>query len=254
MGTWICHLRVGERLLEYLPHLDKTAFILGSLAPDSGIPNADWTVFDPPKTVTHYLKAGEGEDRIRDLVFYRQHLDGLHPTASLANYSFRLAYFFHLICDSLFVRLVWRPTEQVQHEQIARQGKQAVVEMVKEDWYGLDHCYVREHPECAFWQVLMPAPNPPAYLDFVPAQALGQQLDYICAYYSTPDPTRVLERPFPHLNAATMARVVEDCTAACLKIYRRLQSGPVDEGLDTGLALLAPGEYAPYQPPLGDVV
>jgi len=252
MGTWICHLRVGEHLLERLPHLDETAFILGSLAPDSGIPNADWTVFDPPKTVTHFLHAGEGEEQIRDLVFYRRYLDGSRPEADLAAYSFRLAYFFHLICDSLYVRLVWKPTEQVLQEEIARRGKYAVVEMVKEDWYGLDHRYVRAHPECAFWQVLMRSPNPPAYLDFIPAQALGQQLDYIRAYYSTPDPARVLDRPFPHMSEATMERVVADCSAACMQIYRRLQAGPVDDALETGRALLDPGEYAPYEPPLGE--
>src|SRR5512133_805245 len=114
MGTWICHLRVAEQLLKQFPSLDETAFILGSLAPDSGVPNADWTVFDPPKTVTHFLNKGDGEDRIRDLDFYHLYLAGKRPEDGLANYSFRLAYFFHLICDSLFVRLVWKPTERVQ--------------------------------------------------------------------------------------------------------------------------------------------
>ncbi len=252
MGTWICHLRVAERLLEHFPHLDEQAFILGSLAPDSGIPNADWTVFDPPKTVTHFLRSGEGEDQIRDLDFYRACLSGLNADGSPACYSFQWAYFFHLLCDSLYVRRIWRPTERRLAGEIERRGKLAVVEMVKEDWYGLDHCYVRDHPDCAFWRVLMPAPNPPAYLDFISPAALAQQLDYIRAYYSTPDPARVLNRPYPYLNEASMARFVDDCAAASLHVYRRLQAGPVDAACASGLDLLPAGDCAPYPPPLGD--
>lgn len=252
MGTWICHLRVAERLLEQLPGLDETAFIVGSLAPDSGIPNADWTVFDPPKTVTHFLRTGEGEDQIRALDFYRCALEGLSPGQDPARYSFLLAYFFHLMCDSLYVRRIWRPTERLLAGEIQARGKLAVVEMVKEDWYGLDHRYVRAHPNCAFWRVLAPAPNPPAYLDFIPPAALGQQLDYIRAYYSSPDPARVLDRPFPYLNEAGMARFVDDCAAACLHVYHRLQAGPLEATRASELEFLPAEDYAPYPLPLGD--
>ncbi len=69
MGTWICHLRIAEKLLPHFPELDKTTFAFGNLAPDSGIPNETWTEFDPPKEVTHFLQKGEGEDMIRDLVY-----------------------------------------------------------------------------------------------------------------------------------------------------------------------------------------
>jgi hypothetical protein len=55
MATWISHLRVAENLLAALPDLDEVAFTFGNLAPDSGVPNADWTVFDPPQEVTHFF-------------------------------------------------------------------------------------------------------------------------------------------------------------------------------------------------------
>ena len=66
MGTWIAHLRIAENLLPYFSGMDEVAFTYGNLAPDSGLPNADWTVFDPPKEVTHFLHKGEGESAIRD--------------------------------------------------------------------------------------------------------------------------------------------------------------------------------------------
>ena len=40
MATWITHLRVAELLLEEYPWLDADAFLLGSIAPDSGIPTS----------------------------------------------------------------------------------------------------------------------------------------------------------------------------------------------------------------------
>jgi hypothetical protein len=74
MGTWISHLRIAEKLLQFFPALDEVTFTFGNLSPDSGVPNADWTGFDPPKEVTHFLRKGGGEDDIHDLVFYRQYL------------------------------------------------------------------------------------------------------------------------------------------------------------------------------------
>jgi hypothetical protein len=59
MGTWISHLRIAENLLEYFPNVDEVTFAFGNLSPDSGIPNSDWTQFDPPNEVTHFLHKGE---------------------------------------------------------------------------------------------------------------------------------------------------------------------------------------------------
>src|SRR5688572_33206791 len=74
MCTWICHLRIAEKLLPHFHDLDKVTFTFGSLAPDSGIPNETWTEFDPPKEVTHFIEKGEGEDRIRDLLYYQEYV------------------------------------------------------------------------------------------------------------------------------------------------------------------------------------
>ena len=93
LGTWICDLRVAEKLLDHFPQLDEVTFTFGNLSPDSGIPNADWTQFDPPKEVTHFLRKGEGEDAIHDLEFYEQYLANVQPEEDIKLYSFRLGYF-----------------------------------------------------------------------------------------------------------------------------------------------------------------
>lgn len=104
MGTWIAHLHIADKLLAVLPGLDEAAFACGSLAPDSGVPNANRSAFDPPKEVTHFLKPGEAEDHIKDLEFYRAYLADLALYADPVRHSFLLGYFFHLLCDNLWSR------------------------------------------------------------------------------------------------------------------------------------------------------
>src|SRR5689334_3843633 len=106
MGTWICHLRIAEKLLPHFPELDRVAFTFGNLAPDSGIPNETWTVFDPPKEVTHFMEKGEAEDRIRDLDYHREYVSNMVPNENIQQYSFRFGYFTHLICDILWMKYV----------------------------------------------------------------------------------------------------------------------------------------------------
>jgi hypothetical protein len=253
MGTWISHLRIAENLLSVMPGLVEEAFTFGNLAPDSGVPNADWTVFDPPKEVTHFLLPNEDEGRIKDLEFYRLYLAGLVPDHNAARYSFVLGYFFHLLCDNLWFHLIVRSSKSAFPALFARRGREAWSDL-KDDWYGQDQCYVRDHPESLFWRVLMRAPNPPAYLPFVPEAALNQQLDYIRKFYSQPDSAWVLDRAYPYLNEAMMRRYVSDSTQAVLAIHDRLRNDPAPAGAHTALALLSKQAISPYDLPLGDAV
>lgn len=250
MGTWIGHLRIAENLLAVLPGLDEAAFACGNLAPDSGVPNADWTAFDPPKEVTHFLRPGEEEGRSRDLEFYRGYLMGVRSDEDRARWSFLLGYFFHLVCDNLWALRVWRPSKHTYAVLIAERGLHAALGEMKRDWYGLDHRYVRDHPDSLFWRVFLRAPNPPVYLPFVPEAALHQQLDHIRRFYSEPG-DRVLDRVYPYLNEATMARFCADSTDTLLRIYGRLGELAAS-GAETALALLPEGDSAPYPGPFGD--
>src|ERR1700733_10156740 len=101
MATWIGHLRIAEKLLAGNPALDEAAFTLGNLGPDSGVPNADWSEFDPPKNVTHFIRGGGGEASIHDLEFYQAYLLKVSLGETLA-YSYLLGYFIHLLCDNLW--------------------------------------------------------------------------------------------------------------------------------------------------------
>ena len=248
MATWITHLRIAEVLLAALPGLDETAFALGNLGPDSGMPNDDWTVFDPPKQVTHFEFPGD-EDRTRDLVFYRDYLQPI--AADDPRYSYRLGYFVHLVCDNLWSRWVGRTTKQTHAAEFVHKGQQLITE-IKWDWYDLDHRYVRDNPDCLFWRVVLPAPNPPVDLPFLSERGFHFSLDHIRGFYSQPDPNLDLDRHYPYLNESTMNRYVENAAAAYLIIHRALAANPDLTGQLTALCLLPPETLAPYPPPLGD--
>jgi hypothetical protein len=250
MGTWICHLRVAEALLDQLAGLDPVAFSCGNLAPDSGVPNADWTVFDPPKEVTHFLRPGEGEGRIRDLAFYYQYVVPARHDDS-ARSSFLLGYFCHLLCDNLWSRRIVAASKQAYAARFEEDAN-AAWEDLKTDWYDLDHRYVRDHPACLFWRVFYPAPNPPMYLPLVPAAALHQQLDFIRAFYGTPDPAWQLDRPYPYLNQQTMGRFVADCVKDIGSILAQREQLPSLDQEASALAILDQARLCPYDMPLGD--
>jgi hypothetical protein len=251
MGTWISHLRVAESLLPHFPGLDEVTFAFGNLSPDSGIPNADWTEFDPPKEVTHFLRKGEGEHDIHDLVFYEQYVANLKPEDDIELYSFRLGYFFHLICDILWARRIVTATRRDFKELFEINPKEAVG-IVKDDWYGLDQLYVRDHPENLFWRVILPSPDPPSYLPFVKNEALHHQYAHIRKYYSQPKDQWFLSLPYHYLNEKTMTRMVNDSIEAVLLVHEKLRCTGNLADLKSSVNLLPESLIAPYEQPIGN--
>ncbi|HEU0291557.1 MAG TPA: hypothetical protein VFR47_02410 [Anaerolineales bacterium] len=251
MGTWISHLRIAETLLEHFPDLDEVTFTFGNLSPDSGIPNADWTEFDPPKEVTHFLHRGDGEHAIHDLEFYQQYLANIKPEDDRKLYSFRLGYFFHLICDILWARRIVTTTKR-EFKELFDQDRRKAVGIVKDDWYGLDQLYVRDHPESSFWRMIMANPDPPSYLPFVKNEALHQQYAHIRKYYSEQEDKWFLSIPYHYLNETTMSRMVADSIEAVLLVQEKVQDRNNLDGLQSSVSLLPEALISPYDSPLGN--
>ena len=239
MGTWISHFRVAKRLLGALPGLglagiDAQVSVIGDVAPDSGRPNHDWTTFDPPKSVTHFLQPGEDEGRIRDLAFYRGYMRPLDTQTP--RFSFMLGYFVHLVTDNLWMHFIGEDTQAAFNSEFA-QDRAATWERVKDDWYGLDHKYLRDHPGNVFERYVVAAPNPPSPFAFLPTDALAYRLDDLRESYSAPGEF-VLDRNYPYLAEATMDRVVEDRADAIGTLLARLLTGDVAADAAVSLRVL----------------
>jgi hypothetical protein len=252
MGSWISHLRVAETLLAHLNGLDQTAFTFGSLAPDSGIPNADWTSFNPPKELTHFIPEGSSENNVRDFLFYRQYIQPVDRSQDIFTSSFRLGYFFHLVCDRLWSEKIGKSSLEAYPELFAAHTEVEAWNIIKEDWYGLDQRYVRGHPDCLTWKLFSTSEIPQVPLPFIEQSAFEHQVNYIREFYGKPSPKWNLDRLYPYLNEAAMQRYVDESAASLLKINRLLSACPPPDRLDSATMLLTSAETAPFPVPLGD--
>jgi len=242
MGTWISHFRVAELLLEQLPNLDARQFVIGNVAPDSGRPNHDWTSFDPPKSVTHFLQPGEDEGRIRDLIFYREFVQPLRG-GDPVGFSFMLGYFTHLVTDNLWMHFIGHSTHQAFAAEFSK-DKAATWSRVKDDWYGLDHKYLRDCPDNAFVRWVLGAPNPPSPFAFLPSDALAYRLDDLREFYSHSGEF-VLDREYPYLSEVSMNRAVRDCAQEIVTLLERLDAGDIPDDARISLQVLnLPQPYA----------
>ena len=248
MSSWISHLRIAENLLLAWPDLDEKAFTFGNLAPDSGIPTGDGLTYDPPKEVTHFLRAGGGSGRVQDLVFYRDYLAPLQSDDP--SYSFALGYFCHLVSDNLWSL---RVVQAIRRDYLARFGghNHLMWQAVNPEFAAIDWRYVQAHQHGLFQRVFLVSPNPPAPFPFLNEEGLRAQFDSIRRHYHDYEPPP-LEPCFQYINETTVARYVADATASLIKIERALRRDEVGD-TPTALALLSPEEQAPYDAPLGDV-
>lgn len=240
MATWIAHLRLAENLLGLIDGLDVPMFAIGNVAPDSGIPDEKWEKFDPPTIVTHFQNSDGNNSGCSDLDFFRRYLASSCLEDDPQKHSFRLGYFFHLITDNLWWTMIGSPTKERFPEQFA--ADQNFIWKVKDDWYGLDFTYVREHPDCLFWNIFLGCEYTHAYLDFLPTEAIQRNIEYIKTYYQRKDEEieAILRRPFIYLSQADMDQFVEDSTRRLHQVYHVLWIEGVDTSVLTS-ALALPG-------------
>lgn len=227
LATWIVHLRLAENLLAHITGLDAAQFAIGNVAPDSGIPDANWEKFAPPVTVTHFQNLDADFRGNHDLEFFRGYLAGISPKEA-GRFSFRLGYFFHLVTDNLWSQLIGRPTKERFPEQFAANPK--FIWEVKEDWYGLDFIYIRDHPESLFWRVFLAAQPDGFDLDFLPKHALEHQLNHIKTFYQRQDEEiqAAYQRPYTYLSQVDVDNFVTEATNRLFRVYQALWPVPPD--------------------------
>ncbi len=253
MGTWISHLRTAELIARALPELNLDWFFAGSIAPDCGMPDETWSNFDPPKSVTHYLAEGDDKYTIRDLDFYREYRHAIGPDLSAPESSFLWGYYFHLLTDRLWVYRIDPTTKSVWADLFKEKGKFEAIELVKGDWYDLDHRFLRDHPGWQPWIRFSNLNLTQFPIQHICADAILFQFDYIRRYYTEEGSNRTLDRVYPYLNEQTMQRIVDDAADASLNVFHFLQENPAVDGVSSAVSLLSAEKSAPYPPPLGDV-
>ena len=226
MASWIVHLRIADKILDRIEALDESAFILGNIAPDSGVPSEDWSTFTPPGNVTHFrTKPGDKTSIDIERYVHDYFSDEKIKHYSNREYSFFLGYYTHLLTDIEWAKMVYSAG---LCEENARKENMSYIDFVwknKKDWYDLDFLYLEEHPRFRAFRIYEEAGDiKNVFMDIFAEDAFENRRDYICGYYRS-DNHGDLHRDYQYLTKERSDRFVEETVTAIMKTIRKEKNG-----------------------------
>lgn len=213
MASWMVHLRMADRLLSEIPGLDETAFIMGNMAPDSGVPNEDWSHFTPSIAVSHFQNKDIPNGKHIDISAFagRYFTKGQRNKYDSKQYSFFLGYLCHLLTDIAWADQIFLPSMEKFAQGASDRNN--VIAAIKEDWYDLDYLYLREHPAFrAFQRYRNLGSFPNTFMTEFPTDAFDNRRAYIVDFYLQENDH--LDREYPYLTAAQADEFVEKTVSA----------------------------------------
>lgn len=203
MASWMVHLRIADKLLDIIPNLSPVEFIVGNIAPDSGVPNEDWSAFSPPTSVSHFTTA---EKKAHPEAFAAKYFSGWQ-NCTPEQFSFYLGYLTHLLTDALWSDQIAIPTFR-KHIGGEPPYRGPIVWEIKEDWYDLDFKYLRDHPGFRAFRVYLGAVGfRNDFMEEFSPDAFDNRRQYITSFYLQEKDG--LDREYPFLSEAEMDRFVE---------------------------------------------
>lgn len=218
MASWMIHLRVADRLLDRLDDLSPQAFIMDNIAPDSGVPNKDWSVFTPATSVSHFkdttLQTGK---KISIPRFVEKHFTpAMRQRYGIRENSFFLGYLVHLLTDILWADRIFTPTTRKFASEFAA-DKTAFISRVKGDWYDLDYLYLHRHPDFRAFRIYQNSEGfVNTFMDIFSPDALDNRRAYITAFYLQPRDD--LDHPYRYLTEQEAGEFVDTCIREILEI------------------------------------
>lgn len=214
MATWIAHLRVGKNILKRDFNLDVTPFLIGNIGPDSGVPNEDWSSFDPPKKITHWMDENKNFDAEG---FWNKYLNSEEVKEDKERYSFLLGYYVHLLTDIQWSKLYKKKKEFPLYSE-GLENDPNFIWTIKKDWYGLDYLYLSKNPQSMFYTVFKNVRQVPDYLDYFPKGAFELQVKYITQFYLGEN--EETKENFIYLTEEEMDKFIEEATEEIASILK----------------------------------
>jgi hypothetical protein len=216
MATWITHLRVAENILNKGYDLETKAFAVGNIGPDSGVPNEDWSSFNPSRGITHWL---DDAKEISAKAFYDKYIDNTALRQDKAYFSFILGYYVHLLTDIEWSKLTdVKKLNPLYKEGFGKDPK--FIWTIKKDWYGLDFLYLENNPKSLFFTTFKDILEVPDYLDYYPQGAFTKQVKYITDYYLGEN--EETKENFIYLNKNEMDDFVVNATQTIITILENV--------------------------------
>lgn len=220
MASWMIHLRITEGLLENINNLDEQTFIMGNLAPDSGVPNKDYTAYTPHSWVSHFKEEGKtSHTDIHPEWFVEQFLtEEQIKNYTKKQYSFYLGYLCHLLTDMLWGREIWHPCKELHKEEL-EENKDKFVRKVKGDWYDLNFLYLKKHPDFSMFQSLKEIGNfENTFMEIFQPNAFEDRKNSIIEFYERKK--EGLEREYPYLTKERADNFVTEGVVQVLKALK----------------------------------
>lgn len=202
MATWIAHLRIAENILKNMDDLDSIAFILGNVGPDSGVPNEDWSSFNPPKKITHWINEENNIDAER---FFDKYIK--NNFMEYSKYSYVLGYYIHLLTDIEWSKFFNEKKKNALYNKKLKEDA-SFIWTIKKDWYGLDFLYLEKNSNFIFHTIFKNIDEVPDYIDYFPKGALMKQVKYITEYYLGDN--EETKENFIYLNEEEMDKFIDD--------------------------------------------
>ena len=186
MASWIIHLLVAQQLYKKL-HIEPTdTFVLGNIAPDSGVPTADGTGFTPDAAISHFRSLDKnGIKNIHEDLFIARHFTPEHRSSyTKEEYTFFLGYLAHLLTDKLWARDIVYPAKEKQGA-LFQNNRELFWQTVKKDWYDLDFMYLKANPAFEAFRIYRENPNiQNTYVEFFAENAFEERRRFILDFYA----------------------------------------------------------------------
>ena len=217
MASWMVHLRIADKLLDNIPDLSPVEFIVGNVAPDSGVPNEDWSVFTPSTQVSHFKT---DSSKANPDAFARKYFTpALQAGYSGQQYGFYLGYLVHLITDVLWVRDIYDPSKLRFAEEWDKDPDNFIWKL-KADWYDLDFKFLRDHPGFRAFRVYLGAVGfVNEFMEEFSPDAFDNRRQYITSFYL--EDNDHLDRDYPYLTEPEMDAFTDNAVKEILQLLPR---------------------------------
>lgn len=208
MASWMVHLRVADALLDKFDGLEETAFVVGNIAPDSGVPTPDRSAYVPDKKTSHFQisEGGTTEKSIEYFIslYFREEMRKAYDSS---RYSFYLGYIVHLWTDVLWKQEIWYPSVDKYRSDYEADPK-GMTGKWKKDWYDLDFLYLMDYPDFRAFRIFeQEAGFENSYLDIFAKDAFDDRRKHIARFYRKEREN--LDREYPYLTKIAMDKFVE---------------------------------------------
>ena len=202
MASWMIHFRVAQAMLDHGALGDRpdptlsTAFVIGNIAPDSGVPAPDGKGYLPGKTVSHFMRRfegvppGENPKRCDPAALVRDWIEPAQERDDAIATAFYLGYICHLVTDNGWVRdFIYPAKERFGHLRLTDgvetpEGVARFYAFLKKDWYDMDFLYIKHHPDLPAYRLFLEASDfENRFLPFFPSDAFIRKREEIEVFY-----------------------------------------------------------------------